>query len=57
MLKILEFFSDEAGAAASEYALILGVVGLGIVVAGNALSAAIGGQMNRTASIITLAQD
>lgn len=46
------FKSDESGASAAEYALILVVVGLAIVAAATALSGAIGGAMQNTADII-----
>jgi pilus assembly protein Flp/PilA len=46
------FLRDESGASAAEYALILVVVGLAIVVAATTLSGAIGGAMSRTASCI-----
>ena len=39
------FLADESGASAAEYALILVVVGLGIVVAGVSLQGAIAGAM------------
>ena len=42
MLKtILEFLTDESGAAAAEYALILAVVGAGIALAAGKLGTAI----------------
>lgn len=46
------FLRDETGAAAAEYALILAVVGAGIVVAATALSGAISGQMTETAAVL-----
>jgi pilus assembly protein Flp/PilA len=52
MSKFQSFLSSEAGASASEYALILAVVGIGIVLAANALRDEIGGAMNRTASTV-----
>ena len=52
MSKLVKFFRDESGASAAEYALILAIVGIGIVVAATALKTEIGGAMNRTASTI-----
>jgi pilus assembly protein Flp/PilA len=52
MSKFVSFLSDESGASAAEYALILAIVGIGIVTAATALRGAIGGAMNRTASTI-----
>jgi pilus assembly protein Flp/PilA len=49
---IRKFVNDESGASAAEYALILVVIGLAIVVGATYLSSAIGGAMNRTASCI-----
>lgn len=46
------FLSDESGASAAEYALILIVVGIAIVAGATALSQAIGGAMDRTARTI-----
>lgn len=46
------FVTDESGASAAEYALILVVVGLGIVVGALTLSTAIGNAMSRAASCI-----
>ena len=39
------FLRDESGASAAEYALILAVVGVGILVAAQGLSGAISGAM------------
>jgi len=49
------FITDESGASAAEYALILVIVGLGIVTAGLALKDSIAGAMNNTASCIDTA--
>ena len=46
------FAADESGASAAEYALILIVVGLAIVLGASALSSSIGNSMCRTASTI-----
>ena len=47
------FLTDESGASAAEYALILAIVGLGIVLAADALKTAIAGAMNNAANTIT----
>lgn len=52
MSKLLQFFKDESGASAAEYALILAVVGVGIVGAAGVLATAIGGAMTNAAGII-----
>ena len=49
---VRKFVNDESGASASEYALILVVIGLAIVVAATTLSGAIGGAMTKAASCI-----
>jgi len=46
------FLRDESGASAAEYALILVVVGLAIVVGASTLSTAIGNAMSDTADCI-----
>ena len=46
------FLRDESGASAAEYALILVIVGIGIVTAGIALSGAIGDAMSDAADCI-----
>ena len=50
-----KFLKDESGASAAEYALILAIVGIGIVTAAGALKGEIGGAMNRTANTINVA--
>jgi pilus assembly protein Flp/PilA len=50
-----KFLKDESGASAAEYALILAIVGIGIVSAATALKGEIGGAMNRTADVIRTA--
>ena len=55
MTKLVQFFQDESGASAAEYALILAIVGIGIVTAATALKGEIGGAMNRTADTIKTA--
>lgn len=46
------FVADESGASAAEYALILAVVGVGIVGAATALSGGIAAAMNNAVDII-----
>ena len=53
MTKLVQFLQDESGASAAEYALILAIVGLGIVVAVGSLKNAISGAINKTASTIS----
>lgn len=52
MSKIVEFLRDESGASAAEYALILAIVGVGIVVAAQALQGAISNAMTNAATKI-----
>jgi pilus assembly protein Flp/PilA len=52
MNKIVAFLKDESGASAAEYALILAIVGIGIVVAARGLSTAISGAMTNAANTI-----
>jgi pilus assembly protein Flp/PilA len=49
---VRKFVNDESGASAAEYALILVVIGLAIVVAATTLSGSISGALTRTASCI-----
>jgi len=49
---IRQFVKEEEGASAAEYALLLAVVTLGIIAAGQALSGAISGAMNNAAGTI-----
>ncbi|QYE36821.1 Flp family type IVb pilin [Polymorphobacter megasporae] len=44
---------SKSGASAAEYALILAVIGGGIVVAAIALKGSISGSMNKTATLIS----
>lgn len=46
------FARHESGASAAEYALILVIIGLGLVVAAETLEGAISGAMNTTATEI-----
>ena len=50
-----KFLKDESGASAAEYALILAIVGIGIVTAAGALQDQIAGAMQRTATAINTA--
>jgi pilus assembly protein Flp/PilA len=52
MTKLVSFLKDESGASAAEYALILAIVGIGIVTAAGFLKTAIAGAMNRAANTI-----
>ncbi|PKP63773.1 MAG: Flp family type IVb pilin [Alphaproteobacteria bacterium HGW-Alphaproteobacteria-9] len=49
---IKNFLNDEAGASAAEYALLLAVIGIGIVVAAGALGSAITGALNEAATAV-----
>jgi len=53
MTKFAAFLSDESGASAAEYALILAIVGLGIVAAVGSLKTAISDAINKTATTIS----
>jgi pilus assembly protein Flp/PilA len=53
MSKLVQFFQDESGASAAEYALILAIVGLGIVLAVGSLRDAISTAINKTAEKIS----
>jgi pilus assembly protein Flp/PilA len=53
MTKIISFLRDESGASAAEYALILAIVGAGIVGAALALSGAISTAMTNAANTIS----
>lgn len=50
-------WSDESGASAAEYALILAVIGAGISIAANTLSTAIDGALDTAALTISGASD
>ena len=50
---IKSYLSDESGAAAAEYALILAIVGAGIATAAIALGSSISTAINDAASVIT----
>jgi len=53
MTKFVSFFKDESGASAAEYALILAIVGVGIVTAATLLKNSIATAMNTASSTIT----
>jgi len=53
MTKLAQFIQDDSGASAAEYALILAIVGLGIVVAVGSLKNAISSAINKTATTIS----
>ena len=55
MTKFVQFLKDDSGASAAEYALILAIVGVGIVVAAQALQGAISNAMSTAASTINTA--
>jgi len=52
MSKFLNFFQDEAGASAAEYALILAIVGVGIAVAAIFLGGTISNAINTAGNCI-----
>ena len=53
MTNFLKMLRDEGGASAAEYALILAIVGAGIVIAAIALQTAISNAMQTTADCIS----
>jgi pilus assembly protein Flp/PilA len=53
MSKLTSFLKDESGASAAEHALILAIVGVGIVTASGVLRNAIATAMNTASSTIT----
>jgi pilus assembly protein Flp/PilA len=54
MIKFVQsFLTDESGASAAEYALILAIVGSGIALASIALGTSISGAMNKSSTCIT----
>ncbi len=52
MSKVMSFLSDESGASAAEYALILAIVGVGIIAATKYLSGSISTAMNTASSVL-----
>jgi pilus assembly protein Flp/PilA len=55
MTKIVSFLKDESGASAAEYALILAIVGVGIVTATIGLRSAISGAISNAANCVNTA--
>ncbi|MDP3869322.1 Flp family type IVb pilin [Phenylobacterium sp.] len=53
MSKFVSFFKDESGASAAEYALILAIVGVGIITAAGLLGDVIATAMNDASSAIS----
>ena len=53
MKTFINLMKDESGASAAEYALILAIVGVGIVLAATALRNSISSAMNSAASTIS----
>jgi len=49
---LVSFGKDESGASAAEYALLLAIIGIGIVVAAQGLGGAISGALNRATNCI-----
>ena len=49
---LVSFGKDESGASAAEYALLLALIGIGIVVAAQGLGTAISGALNRATNCI-----
>ncbi len=52
MSKIISFMKDESGASAAEYALILGIIAVAIVVALGQLQGAINGAVTLAANAV-----
>ena len=57
MKNFIKMLKDESGASAAEYALILAIVGAGIVVAALSLQGAISNSMSCTAATINSGAD
>lgn len=53
MTRLLKLLDSTTGATAAEYALILAIIGAGIVLGSLALGHAVGNSMNRTATCIS----
>lgn len=53
MTRLMAFLKDEAGASGAEYALILAVVGVGLVVSAKALGSAVSGSMHKAANCVS----
>lgn len=53
MLNVIrQFVKEEEGASAAEYAILLGLIALGMVVGTTALGSAIGTSLNNAAGIV-----
>ena len=50
---VSRFWSDEGGAAAAEYALLLAIIAAGLAVSAGTLGTAISDALNETATCIT----
>ena len=50
---VKSFTADESGAVSSEYAVLLVLIALGLIIAVGLLTAAIGGSMNRVSTCLT----
>jgi pilus assembly protein Flp/PilA len=57
MKNFVKMLKDDSGASAAEYALILAIVGAGIVVAALSLQGAISNSMSCTAATINTSKD
>ena len=57
MKTFVSMLKDQSGASAAEYALILAVVGVGIIVAAVALGGAVGNAMQCAADTINTSSD
>ena len=57
MKTLIKMLKDNSGASAAEYALILAIVGAGIVVAALSLQGAISNSMSCTAATINTSTD
>ena len=57
MKNFIKMLKDESGASAAEYALILAIVGAGIVLAALSLQGAISNSMSCTAKTINTSSD
>ena len=55
MSKVSAFLGDETGATASEYALILVLIGIGLFLGASTLKVQIAGAMHRAAAVIETA--
>ena len=53
MSKIITFLSDESGASAAEYALLLAIIGAGIAVAAFSLGGTISNAINKAGACVS----